>query len=118
MSLRPYSQLEIGKLESLFKSSKWALDMLTTINRELKHRRNKRAKSLRTKIVDQEQKINFPPDPDEVFLTLEEIKKRHVIRVLKSTKGNKANAAKILGIDRKTIYRIVDGIGNTRRMRV
>jgi two-component system, NtrC family, response regulator AtoC len=71
---------------------------------------SERARSLRTKvnqwIAEQQQKVKVQEDPDEAFLTLEEIKKRHVIRVLKKTKGNKSKASKILGIDRKTLYRI------------
>jgi transcriptional regulator of acetoin/glycerol metabolism len=89
--------------------------MLTAINQELKHRRSKRAKSLRTNvnqwIAEQEQKVKVQEYPDGVFLTLEEIKKRHMIRVLEKTKGNKANAAKILGIDRKTLYRMAGRFG-------
>ena len=51
-------------------------------------------------------------DPlDEVYLTLEEVEKRHLIRVLKETKGNKVKAAKILGIDRRTLYRMAERFG-------
>lgn len=48
---------------------------------------------------------------DAVCLTLEEVEKRHLIRVLKETKGNKAKAAKILGIDRRTLYRMAERFG-------
>jgi transcriptional regulator with GAF, ATPase, and Fis domain len=37
-------------------------------------------------------------------LTLAEIEKRHIQRVLASTGGNKTRAARILGIDTKTLY--------------
>ena len=110
MPPRPYSQLTIEELESLFQSLTLALENLTAINQELGHRRSKRARSLRTKvdqgIAEQEQNVKGQEDPDEVLLTLEGIKKRHVIRALKKTKGIKLKAAKILGIDRKTLYRI------------
>jgi DNA-binding NtrC family response regulator len=48
---------------------------------------------------------------DEAYLTLEEVEKRHLIRVLKETKGNKVKAAKILGIDRRTLYRMAERFG-------
>ncbi len=39
------------------------------------------------------------------LLTLEEIERRHVIRVLEACNGNRTDAAKMLGLDRKTLYR-------------
>jgi transcriptional regulator with PAS, ATPase and Fis domain len=48
---------------------------------------------------------------DEGGLTLEEVEKRHLTRVLKETKGNKVKAAKILGIDRRTLYRMAERFG-------
>jgi len=39
------------------------------------------------------------------LLTLEEIERRHVIRVLEACEGNRTDAAKMLGLDRKTLYR-------------
>ena len=92
--------------------------MLTAMNQELEHRHSKRAGSLRTRvnqgIAEQEQNVNGQEDLDEGLLTLEEIKKRQVIRVLKNTKGIKLKAAKILGIDRKTLYRMVERFGLDR----
>lgn len=43
-------------------------------------------------------------DPDEL-LPLEEIERRYIAHVLSSVGGNKSLAAKILGLDRKTLYR-------------
>jgi two-component system, NtrC family, response regulator AtoC len=39
------------------------------------------------------------------LLTLEEIERRHVLRVLEACNSNRTDAAKILGLDRKTLYR-------------
>jgi two-component system response regulator AtoC len=39
------------------------------------------------------------------LLTLEEVERRHVLRVLEACKGNRTDAAKVLGLDRKTLYR-------------
>ena len=44
------------------------------------------------------------PEGDLLALPLAEIEKRHILRVLASTGGNKTRAAKILGIDTKTLY--------------
>ena len=44
-------------------------------------------------------------DETEVLqLPLAEVEKRHILRVLSSTGGNKTRAARILGIDTKTLY--------------
>ncbi len=48
---------------------------------------------------------------NDATLTLEEVEKRHLILVLKETKGNKVKAAKILGIDRRTLYRMAERFG-------
>ena len=39
------------------------------------------------------------------LVTLEEMEKEYIMKVLDECEGNKKKAAKILGIDRKTIYR-------------
>jgi len=46
-------------------------------------------------------------DSDEL-LPLAEVERRHVLRVLDQVGGNKVQAAKILGINRATVYRIVN----------
>ena len=52
--------------------------------------------------------------------TLAEIKREHIERVLAQTGGNKTEAAKILGVDRRTLIRLgvpQDGTVIRRRRR-
>ena len=51
------------------------------------------------------------PEGDLLRLPLAEIEKRHILRVLNSTDGNKTRAAKILGIDTKTLYNKLKAYG-------
>lgn len=44
----------------------------------------------------------------EKLLPLREMEKRYVLKVLKETGGNKKKASEILGIDRTTLYRILE----------
>jgi transcriptional regulator with PAS, ATPase and Fis domain len=46
---------------------------------------------------------------DEDLLPLAEVHRRHALRVLERVEGNKAKAAKILGIHRATLYRLIEG---------
>ena len=48
------------------------------------------------------------PLSSEKLLPLKEIEKSYVLRVLQETKGNKKKASEILGIDRTTLYRILE----------
>ncbi len=48
--------------------------------------------------------------PATELLTLEELERRHIVRVLELTKGNKLKAAEILGIDRSTLHRKLKGM--------
>ncbi|MDF0644866.1 MAG: sigma-54 dependent transcriptional regulator [Nitrospira sp.] len=57
------------------------------------------------------QRVEPAESPGEAYLTLEEVEKRHLIRVLKEMKGNKVKAAKVLGIDRRTLYRMANRFG-------
>lgn len=47
------------------------------------------------------------PGETERRPTLAEIERRYACEVLRATGGNKTRAAEILGIDRKTLYRLI-----------
>ena len=44
----------------------------------------------------------------EKIPTLEQLEKAYISRVLEATNGNKTYAAKLLGINRRTLYRKLD----------
>jgi DNA-binding NtrC family response regulator len=44
---------------------------------------------------------------DEIMMPLQELQKRHVMRVLEHVGGNKSQAAEMLGISRATIYQLL-----------
>ena len=49
-------------------------------------------------------------DPAD-FVPLEEVERLYILRVLDASSGNKASAARILGLDRKTLYRKLERWG-------
>ncbi len=48
------------------------------------------------------------PASEEQLVSLAELERQHVRRVLERCKNNKAAAARVLGIERKTLYRMLD----------
>jgi two-component system response regulator HydG len=48
--------------------------------------------------------------PDEI-LTMDEVERRYITRLLKQLDGNKTMAAEILGLDRRTLYRKLERWG-------
>ena len=57
------------------------------------------------KIRSSRHKLSLSGTDMPELLTLEEIERRHVLRVLEACDGNRTDAAKMLGLDRKTLYR-------------
>ncbi|MCA8923371.1 MAG: sigma-54-dependent Fis family transcriptional regulator [Planctomycetes bacterium] len=53
-----------------------------------------------------------PPQDPEALPTLAELERQHVLRVLEAVEWNKARAARILGLDRKTLYRRLEQYGS------
>ena len=49
-------------------------------------------------------------DPNEL-VPLSQIERRYILRVMRAVGGNKARAARILGLDRKTLYRRLEHYG-------
>ncbi len=52
-------------------------------------------------------------DPEQLP-TMDEVERRYIVRVMSSVHGNKALAARILGLDRKTLYRKLERYGVER----
>jgi len=52
-------------------------------------------------------RTSHPPEGDGVgeLVSLDEVERRHLLRVLEGVGGNRTLAAQILGLDRKTLYR-------------
>ena len=42
---------------------------------------------------------------------MQELERRHIVHVLKAVDGNKTRAAKVLGFDRRTLYRKAERYG-------
>jgi transcriptional regulator with PAS, ATPase and Fis domain len=55
----------------------------------------------------EEMKDSEIPMPEKQ-LSLKELEKNYVLKVLRETRGNKKKASEILGIDRATLYRILE----------
>jgi DNA-binding NtrC family response regulator len=55
-------------------------------------------------------------DPSDL-VTLDEVERRYVLRVLEAAGGNKSETARILGLDRKRLYRMLERWGDAVRLR-
>jgi two-component system response regulator HydG len=49
-------------------------------------------------------------DPTEI-VTMDELERRYILRVLSLVSGNKSRAAQVLGFDRRTLYRKLERYG-------
>jgi DNA-binding protein Fis len=45
------------------------------------------------------------PEPEPEPVPLAAIERRHILRIMRLVKGNKSRAARLLDIDRRTLYR-------------
>ena len=48
---------------------------------------------------------------ESVLVPMEDVERHHILRVLRAVGGHRTQAAKILGLDRKTLYRKLEGYG-------
>jgi len=53
----------------------------------------------------------FPNDDPEELIPMQQVEQRYIQRVLNAVGGNKTRAAKVLGFDRRTLYRKLDRYG-------
>jgi two-component system response regulator HydG len=56
----------------------------------------------------QGERTDFIGEVPEDLLSMEELQRRHLVRVLAAVAGNKTRAARILEIDRRTLYRLAE----------
>jgi two-component system response regulator HydG len=64
----------------------------------------------------QSSQLVFSSDDPTTLVTLDALEQRYVARVLESVAGNKAAAARVLGIERKTLYRMLERWSNNARI--
>ncbi len=57
----------------------------------------------RKKAIKESVKQEIDDISDDEILSLNEMEKRHILKVLERTRGNRSEAARLLGIDRKTL---------------
>ncbi|HVJ91479.1 MAG TPA: helix-turn-helix domain-containing protein, partial [Labilithrix sp.] len=78
------------------------------------------ARSARIEIDDLPEKVkSFRPErfvvsanqPEEI-VTIDELERRYILRVLSLVGGNKSRAAQVLGFDRRTLYRKLERYQN------
>jgi DNA-binding NtrC family response regulator len=69
-------------------------------------------------VEDLPEKVLHPPEPhraalsdESVMLPMADIERMHILRVLRAVGGHRTQAAKILGLDRKTLYRKLEMYG-------
>lgn len=58
------------------------------------------------------QRQALEPEEKPLSLVREEAEKEHILSVLQRTKGNRARAARILGISRKTLWKKLKRLGS------
>ena len=54
---------------------------------------------------DRQHAPEWAPERAPELISLEEIDRRHILKVIEHCRGNRTNAAELLEIDRKTLYR-------------
>jgi DNA-binding NtrC family response regulator len=89
-----------------------ARELENVIERAIAFAKRERLEPADLRLPDDSEHDDSNPDVGEFLdqalaleLTLTQLDDRYIARVLESTKGNKARAAKILGINRRTLYR-------------
>jgi transcriptional regulator of acetoin/glycerol metabolism len=52
-----------------------------------------------------------PDQPFSDLPTLDDLERRYLLHVLEAANGNRTRAAEILGVDRRTLYRMAERFG-------
>ena len=59
--------------------------------------------------------LSIPSVAEHEMLTMDEVERRYILRVLKQLGGNKTVAADLLGLDRRTLYRKLERWGESNQ---
>jgi two-component system response regulator HydG len=54
------------------------------------------------------ERTDVPSELPEDLMSMDELQRRYLVRVLAAVAGNKTRAARILAIDRRTLYRLAE----------
>ena len=92
----------VRELQNCISNARWRLARLDQIGLDDLPEKIRDFKSTRV-LVESE-------DPSEL-LPMDEVERRYVLRVLEAVGGNKTMASRVLGFDRRTLYRKLDGYG-------
>ena len=49
--------------------------------------------------------LDVPVRAGDDLVSLDEVERRYILKVLSAVRGNRSTAARVLGLDRKTLYR-------------
>jgi DNA-binding NtrC family response regulator len=95
--------MRAGARDFIIKPHDLAL-LRATLERAMADAVSQREARERQRATAEQQREHAEAEASEL-VALDEIERRHILRVLEAVQGNKSRAAQVLGLDRKTLYR-------------